>query len=204
VFVENGRVLDENGYQLKSGLLEIARTGKAAFHFTGNQNLMLANVTEADKPAIQELLELFGIAKTIEAASALRKNSMACVALPTCPLALAEGQRYLPRLIDKIEPLLGKHGLVDDEIIIRMTGCPNGCGRPYAAEIGLVGTGPGRYNLQIGGDREGLRLNTTHKSDIDETAILAELDYLFGEYIESRNPGETFGDFTYRISGTDN
>lgn len=198
LFVENGRVLDENGVFLKTGLFEIAETGKAAFHFTGNQNLMLANVGEADKPAIERILEKHGISQSLQGASALRKNSMACVALPTCPLALAEGQRYLPKLIDQIEPLLGKHALQNDGIIIRMTGCPNGCGRPYSAEIGLVGTGPGRYNLQLGGDREGLRLNRLHRPDVNEPEILAELDGLFAAYVKGHIANESFGDFTER------
>jgi sulfite reductase (NADPH) hemoprotein beta-component len=198
LFIENGRVLDENGYLLKTALFEIAQAGLADFHFTANQNLMLANVNESNKHAVHSLLDKFGITARIENASALRKNSMACVALPTCPLALAEGQRYLPVLIDKIEPLLQMHGLNEDEIIIRMTGCPNGCGRPYTAEIGLIGTGPGRYNLHIGGDREGLRLNKIYKSNIDEAAILDELDKLFGAYKVEQLTQESFGDFAYR------
>lgn len=198
LFIENGRVLDENDYLLKTGLLEIAHTGKAAFHFTGNQNLMLANIAEVDKPSIEKLLEEYGIAQVAARASGLRKNSMACVALPTCPLALAEGQRYLPELIDKLEPILDKYGLNKDEIVIRMTGCPNGCGRPYAAEIGLIGTSPGRYNLQIGGDRQGLRLNKIYKADIAEADILFELDGLFAAYKIEHYEGETFGDFAFR------
>ncbi len=198
LFIENGRVLDEGDYLLKTGLLEIAHTGKAAFHFTGNQNLMLANISEADKPGIEEILAKYGIAQALASASGLRKNSMACVALPTCPLALAEGQRYLPELIDKLDPILNKYGLDKEEITIRMTGCPNGCGRPYAAEIGLIGTAPGRYNLQIGGDRQGLRLNKLYSADIDEASILSELDSLFAAYKNGREQGETLGDFALR------
>jgi sulfite reductase (NADPH) hemoprotein beta-component len=129
----------------------------------------------------------------------LRINSMACVALPTCPLALAESQRYLPELISKIDPILAKYQLEKDDIVIRMTGCPNGCARPYAAEIGLVGTSTGHYNLHIGGDREGTRLNTKYKESLDETAIIAELDNLFGIYKKDRQQTETFGDFVTRI-----
>src|SRR5687768_17830108 len=123
---------------------------------------------------------------------------MACVALNTCPLALAEAQRYLPFLLDKIEPLLEKHGLSEDEIIIRMTGCPNGCARSYNAEIGFVGTAIGKYNLHIGGDHEGLRLNRMYREGLDEAGILRELDALFAEYSSERMPGERFGDFSYR------
>ena len=123
---------------------------------------------------------------------------MACVALNTCPLALAEGQRYLPSLLSKIEPLLVAHGLQNEEIIIRMTGCPNGCARPFAAEIGFVGTALGKYNLHIGGDRLGMRLNRIYKESLDEQSILTELDQLFATFASERNEGEQFGDFTNR------
>lgn len=198
LFVENGRVVDEDGYLLKTGLFEIAETGLASFHFTGNQNLMLANVSAENKDKVQHLLEWYGIDQRVNGASSLRRNSMACVALPTCPLALAEGQRYLPLLISRIEPLLEKYGLGTEEIIIRMTGCPNGCGRPYTAEIGLIGTRPGHYNLHLGGDRQGVRLNALYKADLDESSILQELDAVLSGYSDKRYDGETFGDFTFR------
>lgn len=198
LFVENGRVLDENDYLLKTALLQIAETGKASFRFTGNQNLILANILPEDKPIIEELLRSYAILDKFNSVSALRMHSMACVALPTCPLALAEGQRYLPRLIDLIEPLLLKYGLSEEEIITRMTGCPNGCGRPYAAEIGLIGTGPGRYNLHLGGDRPGLQLNRLYMSELDEAQILQELDKLFAAFASHRQPQESFGAFVLR------
>jgi sulfite reductase (NADPH) hemoprotein beta-component len=198
VFVENGRVLDEDRVQLKSALLAVAKTGKASFRFTCNQNVIVSDVTEADKGSIQDILTEFGIIQHTESASVIRKNAMACVALPTCPLALSEAQRYLPSLIDKMEVLLQKHELSTEDIIIRMTGCPNGCARSYAAEIGFVGTGPGRYNLQLGGDRLGTRLNAIYKEDIGEDEILASLDGLFQSYSEERQPAETFGDFSVR------
>jgi sulfite reductase (NADPH) hemoprotein beta-component len=123
---------------------------------------------------------------------------MACVALPTCPLALAEGQRYLPQLIGRIEPILAKHKLAEEQIIIRMTGCPNGCARPYNAEIGFVGTAPGKYNLHIGGDNQGVRLNSLFKESLDEAEILNELDFLFAAFAKERKLQESFGDFSYR------
>jgi sulfite reductase (NADPH) hemoprotein beta-component len=123
---------------------------------------------------------------------------MACVALPTCPLALAEAQRYLPVLVTKIEPLLEKYHLQNDEISIRMTGCPNGCGRPYVAELGFIGTGPGQYNFMLGGDRYGERLNKLYKEKQNETEILAEVDSLLGLYIQERQKEETFGDYAFR------
>ena len=123
---------------------------------------------------------------------------MACVALPTCPLALAEAQRYLPSLIDKIEPLLAKHQLQHEEIITRMTGCPNGCGRSAISEIGFIGTGAGKYNLQLAGDNEGYRLNKTYKESLNEEELLAELDSIFDDYSSQKLHNEKFGDFTKR------
>lgn len=197
VFVENGRILDDEKLPLKTALLEIAKTGKLNFRFTGNQNVILADIKEADKNEIDSLLHQFNIVYHTDATGALRKNAMACVAFNTCPLALAEAQRYLPSLVDKIEPLLKKHS-IEEEIILRMTGCPNGCGRSPAAEIGFVGTAYGQYNLHIGGDRVGERLNIKYKDSLDEAQILEELDQLFAVYSAKRNAGETFGDFVIR------
>ncbi|MEO6230829.1 MAG: NADPH-dependent assimilatory sulfite reductase hemoprotein subunit [Ferruginibacter sp.] len=198
LFIENGRVLDDEKLAMKTALNEVAKTGKSSFMFTANQNMIISDVAAEDKELINDILAKFNILEHTAAASAIRKNAIACVALPTCPLALAEAQRYMPSLISKIEPLLVKHQLEQENIIMRMTGCPNGCGRPYAAEIGLVGTGPGRYNLHIGGDNEGERLNTLFKENLDEDSILAELDTLFTSFVSKRATGETFGDFTNR------
>lgn len=198
VFIENGRVLDDEKIALKTALLEIAKTGKTNFRFTGNQNLILADIAEADKEMINDLLIEFGLIAHTDRTGSLRKNAMACVAFNTCPLALAEAQRYLPSLIDKIEPLLMKHSIQNEEIILRMTGCPNGCGRSPAAEIGFVGTAYGRYNLHIGGDRVGERLNTKYKDNLNEEQILNTLDELFAIYVSERKESETFGDFSFR------
>ncbi|RYF93968.1 MAG: sulfite reductase subunit beta, partial [Chitinophagaceae bacterium] len=198
VFVENGRVLDDPKLALKTALLTIAKTGKANFRFTGNQNVIIADVKPADKDAIDSILKEFKLDKHTDEAGVLRKNAMACVALPTCPLALAEGQRYLPKLISLIEPIITKYQLDAEDIILRMTGCPNGCGRPYAAEIGFVGTAPGRYNLHIGGDNEGTRLNKIFKESLDESSILNELDGLFASFKNEKKKGETFSDFSMR------
>lgn len=198
VFVENGRVLDDEKVALKSALLEVAKTGKANFRFTCNQNVILSDIQKEDKPVIQEILERFRIIEHTDGASVIRKNSMACVALNTCPLALAEAQRYLPSLISKIEPILEKYQLSDEDIILRMTGCPNGCGRAYVAEIGFVGTSYGRYNLHLGGDHYGLRLNKIYRENLDEPAILHELDELLGYFKKERKKKESFGDFVIR------
>jgi sulfite reductase (NADPH) hemoprotein beta-component len=197
-FVENGRVLDDQQVSMKSALLEIAKTGKANFRFTGNQNVILSDILEKDKAAIDKILDTYGIQKHTDATSMIRKNSLACVALNTCPLALAEAQRYFPSLLTKIEPLLVNHHLEKEEIIIRMTGCPNGCARPYVAEIGFVGTAYGLYNVHLGGDKEGMRLNKIYKENLDESAILNLLDDLFRSYSSEGKPSESFGDYTWR------
>jgi sulfite reductase (NADPH) hemoprotein beta-component len=198
LFVENGLVKDSEQLPMKTGLLEIAGTGKANFRFTGNQNLILADISATDQPAIDAMLQQFGLAAHTENAGQIRKNSIACVAFNTCPLALAEAQRYLPTLISKIEPIVAKYSLEQEEITLRMTGCPNGCGRSPAAEIGFIGTAYGQYNLHIGGDRTGERLNTKFKENLNEEEILQSLDELFAVYSTERNEGETFGDFSYR------
>ncbi len=198
VFVENGRVLDDEHVALKSALLQVAKTGKATFRFTANQNVIISDIKEEDKVAINKILADYNVTAHTEGTSLVRKNSMACVALPTCPLALAEAQRYLPSLISKIENLLDQHQLSNEDIIIRMTGCPNGCARSYIAEIGFVGTAPGKYNLHLGGDNEGLRLNKIYKENLDESAILIELDGLFADFKNERNSGEKFGDYSFR------
>jgi sulfite reductase (NADPH) hemoprotein beta-component len=198
LFIDSGRVYDSETLALKTALLEVAQTGKANFRFTVNQGLILADIRKKDKPLIQGILDKYGIIRHTETASAIRKNAIACVALPTCGLALAESQRYLPTLLGHIEKQLAGYGLEDEQIIIRMTGCPNGCGRPYAAEIGFIGTGPGRYNLHLAGDHEGTRLNRIYKENLDEAAILRELDVLFFLYKKERLAGERFGDFALR------
>jgi sulfite reductase (NADPH) hemoprotein beta-component len=198
IFIENGRVLDDEKILLKSALLEAAKTGKANFIFTCNQNLILGDIKEEDKGTINEILQRYGVIEHTSKATAIRKNAMACVALNTCPLALAEGQRYLPSLLSKLEPMLANHGLQNEEIVIRMTGCPNGCARPFIAELGFVGTAIGKYNLHLGGDRLGMRLNKMYKESLDEQSILSELDIIFGAFASERINGETFGDFTNR------
>jgi sulfite reductase (NADPH) hemoprotein beta-component len=197
-FIENGRVLDDEQIKLKTALLEIAKTGKVNFRFTANQNLILSDIKALDKEAVHIILEKYGVIKHTENASPVRRNAMACVAFNTCPLALAEGQRYMPSLISKIELLLNKHQLSEKEIIIRLTGCPNGCARSYLAEIGFVGTAYGRYNLHLGGNREGTRLNSIYKESLNEEEILQELDHLFSTYSREQQNNETFGDFIIR------
>jgi len=190
--------VDDEQVLLKTALLKVAETGFAQFRFTPNQNLILSDIDENNKDQIEEILNQFGIIGHTNNSSFLRKNAIACVAFNTCPLALAEAQRYLPELISKIEPLLSKYHLESEEISLRMTGCPNGCGRSPLAEIGFIGTAYGRYNLYLGGDRLGERLNQKFKDNLDEQEILTTLDEVFSDYSLSRLNGETLGDFARR------
>jgi sulfite reductase (NADPH) hemoprotein beta-component len=198
VFVECGRILDTDTVKMKTAFLEIAKTRKAAFRFTANQNLIVGDILEKDKKQVEAILEKYGVIAETENASNVRKQSMACVALNTCPLALAEGQRYLPHLISKIEVLLQAYNLSNENIVIRMTGCPNGCARPFMAEIGFVGTAYGKYNMHLGANAEGTRLNKLYKENIEEEEILKELDVLFKIFAQQRKKKEAFGDFVMR------
>ncbi|MCW3172454.1 assimilatory sulfite reductase (NADPH) hemoprotein subunit [Shewanella subflava] len=197
LFIESGRIKDTPGKTLQTGLREIAKIHKGDFRMTSNQNMIIASVAAEDKAEIEGLARKHGLLG--EVLSATRGHSIACVALPTCALAMAEAERYFPAFIDHIDALQQKHGIADQAIVVRMTGCPNGCARPFAAEIGLVGKAPGRYNLYLGASFEGTRLNKMHKENIQEAEILAELDGLFGRYAAERDAGETFGNFTVRI-----
>jgi sulfite reductase (NADPH) hemoprotein beta-component len=163
---------------------------------TPNQHVIIANVPAEQRERIEALLKEHGL--TNEDRSGLRLNAMACVALPTCGLALAESERYLPTLVDALEETLGEAGLRQDEITIRMTGCPNGCARPYLAEIGLVGRGPGTYNLYLGAAFDGTRLNKLYRQDVGHEQIVEALRPLLLRYAEEREPGERFGDFVIR------
>ncbi len=195
LFVENGRVHDLPGKTLMTGLRAIASVHRGSFVITTNQNLVIAGIDETEKPAIERLLAEHGLANP---EGGLRANAMACVALPTCGLALAESERYLPDLVTALESELERQGLGPDAITIRMTGCPNGCARPYLAEIGLVGRNPGTYNLYLGGAFDGTRLNKLYRRDVGQDAILAALAPLFASYAADRQPGEHFSDFVIR------
>ena len=196
--LEYGRILDTESQQLKTALLEIARLNLCTFRMTGNQNLVLVNVKPEYKVVIEGFLNKHGYAADARHLSGLRRNSIACVALSTCPQAMAEAERYLPELITKLEGSLDKYGLRQEEIKIRMTGCPNGCGRSVLGEIGLIGKSPGRYNLYLGASFNGDRLNTLYRENQDEKAILSTLDGLFEAYAGTRRTQETFGDFVQR------
>jgi len=196
LFVEGGRVKNNGQFKLKTALREIAQFHDGSFILTGNGNLILANASATVKKKIDQVLNKYQVKS--EFISGLRKNSIACVALNTCGLAFAEAERYLPSLIDKIELILEIYGLLKDEIVIRMTGCPNGCGRPYLAEIGFIGKAPGRYNLYLGGNFTGSRLNTLYRETLVEGEILDVLRPILADYSVNRKKGERFGDFVIR------
>ncbi|MBN9602788.1 MAG: NADPH-dependent assimilatory sulfite reductase hemoprotein subunit [Afipia felis] len=197
LFIQNGRVINRPGYPLMDGLREVARIHKGHFLLTPNQNLTIADIAPEDRPAIEAVMKEYKLDE-FETRSKLRLNSMACVALPTCALAMAESERYLPDLVTKIETLLDAHGLKDEPITIRMTGCPNGCARPYIAEIALTGRAPGKYNLYLGGGFHGERLNKMYLENVGEPAILEALDKVLGHFARERKNGEHFGDFAIR------
>ncbi|WP_286264898.1 assimilatory sulfite reductase (NADPH) hemoprotein subunit [Thalassotalea atypica] len=201
LFIENGRLIDAPNSPLKTGAREIALVHKGDFRMTANQNLIVAGVAEQDKAHIEQLARQYGLLK--DETSAQRQNSMACVAFPTCPLAMAEAERYLPGLVSNVETLLNKHNVSDEHIILRVTGCPNGCGRAMLAEIGLVGKGPGKYNMYMGGNIGGTRIPKLYKEGIDEQTIVSEIDGLIGRWVAEREvqadgTKEAFGDFVIR------
>ncbi|MEX2416017.1 MAG: assimilatory sulfite reductase (NADPH) hemoprotein subunit [Paenibacillaceae bacterium] len=197
LFVQSGRVLDENGYLLMTGLREIAKIHTGDFRLTPNQNIVISNVTSQKKRKIEELVKKYELNDGLRD-SALRRNSMACVALPTCGLAMAESERYFPTLLGKIEPILEELGLRDDEIVIRMTGCPNGCARPALGEIAFIGKAVGKYNMYLGAGFAGERINKLYRENIGEQEILDTLQPIFVRYAQEREIGEHFGDFVIR------
>ncbi|HEY3755039.1 MAG TPA: NADPH-dependent assimilatory sulfite reductase hemoprotein subunit [Opitutaceae bacterium] len=197
LFIENGRVLDTADYPMKTGLREIARIHRGEYRLTPNQHLIIANVAPEDKPVIDALLARYQL-DTANHASTLRLHAMACVALPTCGLALAESERYLPEFITALEGEVEAAGLRNDAIVIRMTGCPNGCGRPFLAEIAMVGKAPGKYNVYLGAAFNGSRLNSLYKTSVQSAELVPLLRPLLRQYATDRLPGEHFGDFVIR------
>jgi len=197
VFVEGGKLVDKNGYHPKTAIREIAKIHTGTFILTGNQNVIIAQVTESKKPKIEALLKKYKIINA-DKLSSLRQNSIACAALPLCGLAFAEAERYLPLLVDEIDKVLEANGLLKTPISIRMTGCSNGCGRPFLAEIGLVGKAPGKYNLYLGASFTGERLNKLYKEMLSEEQIIEALSPILADYAKNKEVEEHFGDFVIR------
>ena len=181
---------------MKTGLIEVAKAHKGEFRLTGNQHLILSNVADEDLPAMKDLLKKYKLDNTNF--SGMRLSSSACVAFPTCGLAMAESERYLPELITKLESTLEEAGLRQDSIVMRMTGCPNGCARPWLAEVAFVGKAYGAYNMYLGGGYHGQRLNKLYRSSIKEDEILDIMRPMIKHYAKDRQPGEKFGDFVIR------
>ncbi|MBU2768593.1 assimilatory sulfite reductase (NADPH) hemoprotein subunit [Acidithiobacillus ferrivorans] len=198
LFIPGGRVVDiDGGLPLMSGLDALARLHHGEIRLTCNQNLVIAGIAPSERAQIEDELREYRLDGLLGLAP-IRTQAMACVALPTCPLAMAEAERYLPVFLDRLETLLSEIGLKSEALTVRMTGCPNGCARPYLAEIGLVGKAPGLYDLYLGGDRVGLRLNTLYREALDEEALLTTLRPLLLRFASKHRPGETFGDFVHR------
>jgi sulfite reductase (NADPH) hemoprotein beta-component len=197
--IESGRVADKPGAMHLTGLEKIAAIHQGDFRLTPNQNLIIANVPQSECMKIDQIVADHGLGKALFSAP-VRRDALACVSLPTCGLAMAEAERYLPTFIDRVEELLAKQNLRNIPLTVRITGCPNGCARPYLAEIALIGRAPGRYTLRLGGDATGQRLNVIHRDNIDEASILTVLDEGFGRYRAERHQGERFGDFLWRVN----
>jgi sulfite reductase (NADPH) hemoprotein beta-component len=196
-FIENGRIEDTAEFPMKTGLREVAKVHKGEFRLTGNQHLILSDVTDEDLPQMKEIMRNYKLDNV--QFSGLRLSSSACVAFPTCGLAMAESERYLPVLISKLESVLEENGLRQDSIVMRMTGCPNGCARPWLAEVAFVGKAYGAYNMYLGGGYHGQRLNKLYRSSIKEEEILEIMKPLLKRYSQEREDGERFGDFVIRI-----
>lgn len=196
LYIENGRVADRPEASPMTGLREIARVHRGDFRITPNQNLIVAGVAARQRQGIESIARDHGLIR--DGRTPIRLAAIACVAFPTCPQAMAESERYFPELLDKIEALAARHGLAELPVVMRMTGCPNGCARPFVAELGLVGKGPGRYNLMLGGDGIGLRLNRLYRENLNEPEILDTLDGFFRRFAAERAPGERLGDFSIR------
>lgn len=196
LFIENGRLIDLPGKPLKTGVAEIARIHRGDFRLTANQNLIIAGIPEAEKSRIESLARAHGLIS--DNVTPLRENSMACVSFPTCPLAMAEAERFLPEFVTEVEKIMSSHGVGNEEIVLRVTGCPNGCGRAMLSEVGLVGKAPDRYNLHLGGNRTGTRIPRMYRENISSAAILSVLDELIGRWSQERAAGEDFGDYLIR------
>ena len=198
LFIENGRIRDVEGYQVKSALRAVIARYRPEVRLTASQNLLLVNVKAEDRSAIEDALRAQGVSAQ-NPYSATRLASMACPSLPTCGLALAESERVLPEIMTRIEGLLREVGLQSEEIVIRMTGCPNGCARPYMAEVGFVGKAPNKYQLFLGGNEASTRLNWLYKEAVKNEEIVPELRSLFLRFTRERQTGERFGDFCERV-----
>lgn len=202
LFVENGRIRDEEGYRLKTGLREVVEKFMPEVRLTAAQNLLLVDIKPEHCDEITSMLAAHGVMAS-NPYSRTRKASMACPALPTCGLALAESERFLPDFLSQVESLLQDLRLQDEELIIRMTGCPNGCARPYLAEIAFVGKAPNKYQIYFGGNEGSTRLNRLWKDSVKTEDLIPELRQVLLRFAVERQAGERFGDFAARVLWTE-
>lgn len=198
LFIPSGRLIDGPEKPIKTGIAEIAKIHTGDFRITPNQNIIIAGVRTEDKLKIETLARHYALID--DAVTEQRKHSMACVSFPTCPLAMAEAERFLPTFSEKVDDIMRQHQLSHEHIVLRVTGCPNGCGRAMLAEIGLVGRAIGRYSLYLGGNREGTRIPRLYRDNITEDEILSSLDHLIGQWAEHKQNNEAFGDFVIRTN----
>jgi sulfite reductase (NADPH) hemoprotein beta-component len=202
LFVENGRIRDDPGYQLRTGLRQAIEKYLPEVRLTASQNILLVNIPPVDRSGLEQLLSQHGVSVS-NPFGKVRLASMACPAMPTCGLALAESERVLPSFVTRLESLLTELGLNDEEIILRMTGCPNGCARPYVAEIALVGKAPNKYQLYLGGNEASTRLNRVYLDSVKSDDLLESLRPVLMRFRDQRQTGERFGDFCARVLWTE-
>lgn len=198
LFIENGRLIDLPNKPLKTGVAEIAKIHQGDFRLTANQNLIVAGVPESEKERIEAIAREHSLIS--DEVTLQRENSMACVSFPTCPLAMAEAERFLPEFVSEVEKIMSSHGIGNEHIVLRVTGCPNGCGRAMLAEVGLVGKAIDRYNLHLGGNRIGTRIPRMYRENISSAEILTILDNLIGRWAKEREDQEGFGDYLIRAN----
>lgn len=200
--VENGRIKDDETLQLKSAIREICRALQPGIRLTSHQSILFTEVAESDRSRLEEILRRHRVPLT-EQVSTVRRWSMACVAWPTCGLSITESERALPGIIDQMEIALARFGMSSEAFTVRMTGCPNGCARPYNCDIGLVGKAKGKYTVLVGGRLLGNRLNFIFKDLILEEDVVPTLVPLFAYFKQDRLNGESFGDFCFRKGNAD-
>lgn len=193
--LSSGRVADLPGRRLLTGLRELAGVHRGELRLTPNQGLLIANVAASDRAAVQAIIDSHRLER---GGSVLERHAMACVALPTCGLAMAEAERYLPALVARLDALMSACGVGGEPLVVRVSGCPNGCSRPYVAEVALTGRGPGHYNLWLGGGYHGERLARLYRENIDEATLVSALEPLLRRWAAERAAGERFGDFVHR------
>lgn len=202
LFVENGRIQDTDASQARTALRRVLERFGSGVRLTPQQNLLITDISEPQRVEVERILADHGVAAA-ESITSVRRWSMACPALPTCPLALAEAERVLPGVIDQLEPELRALGVHDVPLSVRMTGCPNGCARPYTADLAFVGRSGDRYVVYVGGNMEGTRLNAAYADLVPLDRLVDTVRPLLERFARERSPGERFGDFWNRVASVE-